>query len=119
MDWKQNEAEDVVYERGLHEGDGTVTRRRFFKGSTKLPVRIEVWELAPGASEGSHVHDGDDTLEEFYYFMEGKGIMWMDGEERIVEAGDAVMAQPGVDHGFRCIGEETLKLVIAWGKPLG
>ena len=93
------------------------TRRRFFHGASKLPVRIEVWELPPGASEGSHVHDGDDTLEEFYYFIAGRGVMWMDGEEReVVEAGDAVMAPPGVDHGFRCIGDDTLKLVIAWGK---
>ena len=36
MDWKQNEADDVVYERGLHEGDGTVTRRRFFQGFVEI-----------------------------------------------------------------------------------
>ena len=36
-------------------------------------TRIEVWELPPGASEGSHVHEGNDTLEEFYYFIAGRG----------------------------------------------
>ena len=41
----------------------------------------------------------------------------MDGEEQVVEAGDAVLAPPGVDHGFRCVGDDTLKLVIAWGEP--
>ncbi len=117
MKWKQHESEDAIPEPGLHEGDGVVTRRRFFHGESKLPVRIEVWELPPGASEGSHVHEGDDTLEEFYYFIAGRGVMWMDGEEREVEAGDAVLAPPGVDHGFRCVGDDTLKLVIAWGKP--
>ena len=117
MNWKQHESEDVIFDRGLHDGDGTVTRRRFFGGSSNLPVRIEVWELPPGASEGSHIHDGDDTLEEFYYFIEGEGVMWMDDDEIEVSAGDAVLAPPGVDHGFRCVGDETLKLVIAWGKP--
>lgn len=117
MDWKQHEAEDVILHEGLHEGDGTVTRKRFFAETSKLPVKIEVWELPPGASEGSHVHDGDDQLEEFYYFIEGDGVMWMDGEERTVGAGDAVIAPPGVDHGFRCAGDKPLKLVIAWGRP--
>ena len=117
MNSKQHESEDVILEPGLHEGDGTVTRRRFFSGVSRLPVRIEVWELPPGASEGSHVHEGDDTLEEFYYFIEGEGVMWMDDEEFPVGAGDAVLAPPGVDHGFRCVGNDALKLVIAWGKP--
>ena len=117
MNFKQNETEDVVLEPELHEGDGTVMRRRFFSDKSRLPVRIEVWELEPGASEGSHVHEGDDTLEEFYYFIAGQGVMWMDDEEFEVGPGDAVMAPPGVDHGFRCVGDETLKLVIAWGVP--
>lgn len=117
MSWKQHESEDVAIHPGLHEGDGSVTRRRFFSEETKLPVKIEVWELPPGASEGSHIHEGEDTLEEFYYFIEGEGVMWMDDEEFAVRAGDAVMAPPGVDHGFRCVGDDTLKLVIAWGRP--
>ena len=117
MNWKQHESEDVIVHPGLHEGDGAITRRRFFDGDTKLPVKIEVWELEPGASEGRHVHEGEDTLEEFYYFIAGEGVVWMDEEEVPVRAGDAVMAPPGVDHGFRCVGDDTLKLVIAWGKP--
>ena len=118
MNWKQHETEDVIDTDRIHDGDGVITRRRFFLEETRLPVRIEIWELPPGASEGSHIHDGDNTLEEFYYFISGQGIMRMGDEELPVGPGDAVMAPPGVDHGFRCSGDETLKLVIAWGKPL-
>lgn len=118
MNWKQNETEDVISTAGIHDGDGVITRRRFFLDETRLPVRIEIWELPPGASEGSHIHEGENTLEEFYYFMSGEGVMWMGDEELHVGPGDAVMAPPGVDHGFRTVGDETLKLVIAWGKPL-
>ena len=117
MNWKQNESEDAIVHPALHEGDGAIARRRFFSGATKLPGSIEVWELEPGTSEGRHVHEGEDALEEFYYFIAGEGVMWMDDEEVQVRAGDAVMAPPGVDHGFRCVGDNTLKLVIAWGKP--
>ena len=117
MDWKQNETVDVISTPALHEGEGAVMRRRFFRDSTKLPVSIEVWELPPGSSEGSHVHEGEETLEEFYYFISGRGVMWMDGKELPVGPGDAVMAPPGADHGFRSTGKEPLKLIIAWGDP--
>ena len=118
MNFKRHETEDVILEPGLHDGDGTVTRRRFFSGGcSRLPVRIEVWELPPGASEGRHVHAGDDSLEEFYYFIAGEGVMWMGDEEFMVGAGDAVMAPPGIEHGFRCTGDDALKLLIAWGEP--
>ena len=117
MEWKQNENEDVIKTPALHEGEGVVTRSRFFHEATRLPVKIEVWELPPGASEGSHVHEGDNTLEEFYYFIAGEGVMWMGDDEFTVGPGDAVMAPPGVDHGFRSTGDDPLKLVIAWGVP--
>ena len=119
MEWKQNETADVIDTHAVHEGDGVITRRRFFRDATRLPVKVEIWELPPGASEGSHIHDGDDELEEFYYFIEGQGVMWMDGREQPVRPGDAVMAPPGTDHGFRNTGDETLKLLLIWGAPAG
>ncbi len=119
MSWKQNETADVIGPAAIHDGDGVITRRRFFHGASRLPIRVEIWELPPGASEGSHVHDGDDALEEFYYFIAGQGVMWMDGEETAVGPGDAVMAPPGADHGFRNTGSGALKLLIIWGAPVG
>ena len=119
MEWKQSETADVIDTHAVHEGDGVITRRRFFRDATRLPVKVEIWELPPGASEGSHIHDGDDELEEFYYFIEGRGVMWMDGREQAVQPGDAVMAPPGTDHGFRNTGDETLKLLLIWGAPTG
>ncbi len=117
MDWKQNEASDVIDSPAVHDGDGVITRRGFFRGLTRLPVRVEIWELPPGASEGAHVHDGDDALEEFYYFIAGRGVVWMDDQETPVRPGDAIMAPPGADHGLRNTGQDTLKLLIIWGRP--
>ena len=117
MDWKQNETQDAIDAPAPHDGDGTITRRRFFRDANRLPVRVEVWELPPGTSEGGHTHEGDNALEEFYYFLSGEGVMWMDDEERPVGPGDAVLAPPGVDHGFRSTGDEPLKLLILWGAP--
>ena len=102
-----------------HEGEGVFRTWPLFDESSRLPVKVQVWELPPGASEGSHVHEGEDALEEVYYFVEGEGSMWADGVSFPVRAGDAVMAPPGSDHGFRNTGVSPLKLLIVWGRVDG
>ena len=113
---KVNENTKVVTQN-IHHGEGEITRRKFFGGVSRLPVTMEVWELNPGVSEGGHTHGGDSSLEEIYYFTAGKGVMWCDGKDVDVQAGDAIMVPPGVNHGFRNTGTDLLKLVIIWGKP--
>lgn len=122
--WKQSDSTDLREHAAMHGGDGVIVRRSFFREQSQLAVRFDVWELAPGVSEGSHTHggasasDGDERpLEEIYYFLQGSGVMWMDGEDVPVTAGDAVMVPPGVDHGFRNTGTEPLRLVLLWGPP--
>lgn len=101
----------------IHEGDGEIKTRGFFDDASKLPIKFQMWELEPGVSEGSHIHEGENALEEIYYFIKGKGVMWVDGEDVPVQAGDAMLVPPGVDHSFRNTGDVPLKLTIIWGKP--
>ena len=113
---KQSDETDALIE-GLHDGDGAVKARRIFPDGSRLPIKIAVWTLEPGVSEGSHVHEGDRALEEIYYFLQGSGTMWVDDEVVPVRAGDAVMVPPRADHGFRNTGDSNLKLLIVWGEP--
>ena len=115
--WKESDAEGVYPYEAMHGGDGTVRMRRFFKDVSKVGVTFDVWELDPGVSEGNHVHEGERSLEETYYFLEGEGVMWIAGEDVPVAAGDAVLVPPGVDHGFRNTGSGPLRLVVLFGKP--
>ena len=114
---KQNEASDVHETPNIHHGEGVILRRSMFHEQSKLPIRMEVWELEPGVSEGDHTHAGNGELEEIYYFLEGKGVMSVEGEDVPIAAGDSVMVPPGIDHGFRNTGDSLLKLVLIWGKP--
>ena len=114
---KQNETSDVHETPNIHHGEGVILRRSMFHEQSKLPIRMEVWELEPGVSEGDHTHAGNGELEEIYYFLEGKGVMSVEGEDVPIAAGDSVMVPPGVDHGFRNTGDSLLKLVLIWGKP--
>ena len=56
MYWIQKEKDDQKRSEQLHEGEGLIGRRALFKSESKLPVDMEVWELAPGVSEGDHIH---------------------------------------------------------------
>jgi len=115
--WKQSDSTDVRSITALHEGDGVIDVRPFFNGLSQTGVQFHVWELAPGASEGNHIHQCDDNFEEIYYFFQGRGVMWIEGEDVPIEAGDAILVPPGVDHGFRNTGDEPLRLVLLFGKP--
>lgn len=122
--WKQSDTTDLREHPAMHGGDGVIVRRSFFREQSQLAVKFDIWELAPGASEGGHTHGGahpsagdERPLEEIYYFLQGSGTMWINGEDVPVAAGDAVMVPPGVEHGFRNTGTEPLRLVLLWGPP--
>ena len=117
MYWIERDGDKVADARTIHEGDGAIKTRAYFEGVSQLPVKFQTWELGPGVSEGSHIHGDDRPLEEAYYFLEGRGMMWVDGEDFSVGAGDAVLVPPEADHGFRNTGDTPLKLIIIWGRP--
>ena len=114
--WKEKDSTGIV-SRPVHHGDGNIDMRGFFDKISSLPVKFQLWELAPGVSEGAHTHEGENSLEELYYFLEGRGEMWFGDETLEVQAGEAVLVPVGIDHGMRNPSDAPLKLIIAWGKP--
>ena len=119
MYWKQSEKTDPSNSQQIHQGDGFIKRRSLFSKVSQLPIKIEVWELEEGVSEGDHTHEDDGSLEEMYYFLEGEGEMTVNGKSIGVSANDSVRVPPGVDHGIRNIGDKPLKMIIIWGVPNG
>lgn len=119
MYWKQIEATDRIVSNQIHNGSGLIKRRSLFGESSRLPIRIEIWEMDQGVTEGDHIHQEPRPLEEVYYFLEGEGIMTIDGDEVPVKAGDAILVPPGANHGILSTGANPLRLVIIWGAPEG
>ena len=114
--WKELDSTDII-SRPVHHGDGDIDMRGLFDTVSSLPVKFHVWEMAPGVSEGAHIHEGENSLEELYYFLEGRGEMWFGEETLPVEAGDAVLVPENVDHGMRNNSDKPLRLIVVWGKP--
>jgi len=62
-------------------------------------------------------HRSKFPAEEFYYILKGRGIMYIDGEEKEVYPGDLIYIPPGALHGIKVVGEATLHF-LSWKCPL-
>lgn len=65
--------------------------------------------MPPGAAIGLHNHIGS---EEFYYLLEGKGLMTIDGESVEMGPGDVVLVKNGESHAFKNVGNNELHMMV-------
>ena len=90
-----------------------------YSGSRLLPdllhdIRIAsggLYVFKPGETahpEARHVHDVDEV----FLFVQGKGVIPIDGVEYPVQTGDVVIVEAGEDHHTR--SSEDDPLVAAW-----
>jgi mannose-6-phosphate isomerase-like protein (cupin superfamily) len=64
--------------------------------------------IPPGSATQPHYHA---VTEEFYYVVEGAGAMRIDGDERPVAVGDAILIPPGAIHTLRNTGDAPLRIL--------
>ena len=100
-----------------HDGEGTFDVCQLFEKQFQMPIKAAIWEMKPGAGEGMHRHGDNRQLEEFYYFLEGEAVMYAEDEKIPVTAGDSILVPQGVDHGFKNVGSNKLKVLVIWGSP--
>jgi quercetin dioxygenase-like cupin family protein len=116
----QHEASDPIVASVIHDGLGEIVRRRLFADRLTMPIHAQIWELAPGTSEGDHTHSSGDAaegFEELYYVLAGVGTLTMDGERLALAPGDAVLVPTDVDHGLYADAGQTLRILLIFGKP--
>ena len=68
--------------------------------------------LPTGAATDRHYHQ---LSEEFYYLLDGRGVMEIDGEEREVGPGDAILIPAGAWHRIRAL--EPLRFLCCCAPP--
>jgi mannose-6-phosphate isomerase-like protein (cupin superfamily) len=118
--WKERADEDVREVTGMHDGVGAIRIRRFFPDLTTTGVSMDIWELAPGTTEGRHTHastDPVDDYEEIYVILAGQGVLELEGEDVPLEPGDAVLVPVDVDHGLRVTGDVPLRILLIFAHP--
>lgn len=70
--------------------------------------------LPPGGATERHWHR---LSEEFYFILEGTGVMEVDGETRAVKPGDGILIPPGAWHQIRADGGVPLRLLCCCAPP--
>jgi mannose-6-phosphate isomerase-like protein (cupin superfamily) len=68
--------------------------------------------VAAGGATERHYHK---LSEEFYFILEGRGEMELDGERRLVGTGDAILIPPGAWHTIAAI--EPLRFLCCCAPP--
>lgn len=71
---------------------------------------FDLYCLEPGQSQRPHRHDGSDKV---YVVFEGRARFTVEGEERDVDAGQAVVCPAGSEHGVSNPGPERARLLVA------
>lgn len=82
--------------------------------SSTARTQLDLYCVAPGQSQNRHRHEGEDKI---YYVVEGAGRFSVGGAEERLEAGEAVVAPAGVEHGLVNDGAELLLVLVVVAPP--
>jgi mannose-6-phosphate isomerase-like protein (cupin superfamily) len=85
--------------------------------STNAPVKkqsLAEATLLPGGATQRHYHK---ESEELYFIQEGRGKMEIDGEERDVGVGDAILIPANTWHQITADGEGLLRFLCCCAPP--
>jgi mannose-6-phosphate isomerase-like protein (cupin superfamily) len=91
--------------------DGSEIRE--WAGPVSAPARNQSLAEATipvGGATSEHLHR---STEELYLITAGRGLLVIDGEERVLAAGDCALIPPGAPHKIFNVAAEPLRIVCA------
>ncbi len=75
---------------------------------------LDLYCLGPGQEQKPHAHADQDKI---YVVLEGRARVVLDGREERLEAGEAVVAPAGVEHGIVNAGAAPLLALVVVTPP--
>ena len=82
--------------------------------ATTSRAQLDLYCVAPGQAQKAHVHGDQDKI---YYVLEGAGRFTLGAEGERLEAGDALVAPAGVEHGLVNDGGAPLLVLVVVTPP--
>ena len=82
--------------------------------ATTSRAQLDLYCVAPGQAQKPHVHDEQDKI---YYVLEGAGRFTLGAESERLEAGEALVAPAGVEHGLVNDGAAPLLVLVVVTPP--
>ena len=99
--------QNLADQRPFTTADGSTIRSILDR--TNAPVANQSLAEATVPQDCSTQRHYHKLSEEFYYILEGSGLMEIDGQERKVNPGDAILIPPGAWH--QITATETLRFL--------
>jgi len=95
--------------------DQTETNRDFRRVLfTGQHMQLVVMSLQSGEELGEEVHA---TTDQYFRVEEGKGKIWLAGDETTIESDMAIVVPAGVRHNIKNTGHKPLKLYTLYAPP--
>ena len=73
--------------------------------------KLMMFQLCKIPPKTTHVAHAHKTMDEIFYFCEGKGEIEIDGEKEQIVSGDRIIVPAGQVHQIRNIGKVELKFI--------
>ena len=83
--------------------------------ATTERAQLDLYCVGVGQSQRAHTHGDQDKI---YYVLEGRGRFRVGSEELRLEAGEAVVARAGVEHGLVNDGTSPLLVLVVVTPPV-
>lgn len=95
---------------------GTSNRRLVGPDIGASHLEVVIGTIEPGQGASPHHHPG---IDQFCYMLAGRARVEMGGAQREIGPGDACFFPEGMSHVFTAVGEEPVRVLIAYGPPYG
>jgi len=82
--------------------------------ATTSRAQLDLYCVAPGQAQKPHRHEDQDKI---YYVLEGHGRFALGAQEDRLDAGDALVAAAGIDHGLVNDGAGPLLVLVVVTPP--
>ena len=82
--------------------------------ATTPRAQLDLYCVAPGQDQKPHTHGDQDK---FYVVLEGSGRFRLGATEQVLEAGDALVAPAGIEHGLVNDGTAPLLVLVVVTPP--
>jgi mannose-6-phosphate isomerase-like protein (cupin superfamily) len=108
----EQDADVAVEQPGPHDGGGMTTGHSFFENVAGLEYDFKKRVLHPGSGIGPH----EQTQDEIYYVLSGRGVYTMNDATIEVAPGMALLTRTGGTHAMRQVGDDDLVLIILYSR---
>jgi mannose-6-phosphate isomerase-like protein (cupin superfamily) len=77
-------------------------------------LQLDLYCLEAGQSQKPHAHHDTDKV---YYVVEGEGRITLGGASEPIEAGEAAVANAGIEHGLTNTGQSRMVCLVIVAPP--